>query len=130
MQLAKGSAEDLPSGLAANFRAFDFTRLSIERVVITDGFEKDVCLSSARRSRADLYQDKHTSNRQRLKKGGYVLKINYGKIEDLHILCYVWNICFIAHNYDFAVNAVHDVWNIVCPTFFHCSDNDFVRRFG
>ena len=57
MQLAKGSAEDLPSGLAANFRAFDFTRLSIERVVITDGFEKDVCLSSARRSRADLYQD-------------------------------------------------------------------------
>ena len=40
MQLAKGSAEDLPSGLAANFRAFDFTWLSIERVDSTDGFEK------------------------------------------------------------------------------------------
>ena len=63
MQLAKGSAEDLPSGLAANFRALDFTRLSIERVVITDGLKKTV-RASARRSRADLYQDKHTSNRQ------------------------------------------------------------------
>ena len=43
MQLAKGSAEDLPSGLAANFRAFDFTWLSIERVDSTDGLNKGVC---------------------------------------------------------------------------------------
>lgn len=102
----------------------------MQQVYSMGEFEKDVCLSCGERSEPHLYQDKHTSNRQRLKKGGYVLKINYGKIEDLHILCYVWNICFIAHNYDFAVNAVYNVWNVVCPTFFHCSDNNFVRRFG
>ena len=33
MQLAKGSAEDLPSGLAANFRAFGFgVRISDESI--------------------------------------------------------------------------------------------------
>ena len=62
--MTKGSAEDLPSGLAANFRAFDFTRLSIERVIITDGLKKDVCLSCGERSEPHLYQDKHTSYNQ------------------------------------------------------------------
>ena len=36
----------------------------MQRVDSTDGLKKDVCLSSARRSRADLYQDKHTFYRQ------------------------------------------------------------------
>ena len=40
MQLAKGNAEDLPSGLAANFRTFDFERSGIERVDSTDGLKK------------------------------------------------------------------------------------------
>ena len=40
------------------------------------------------------------------------------------------NICFVAHNYDFAGVSVHDMRNVVCPTFFHCSDNDFIRRLG
>ena len=64
MQLAKGSAEDLPSGLAANFRAFGFGERICNESIQLMGLKKDVCLSSARRSRADLYQDKHTSYRQ------------------------------------------------------------------
>ena len=40
------------------------TPLSPFFIYLMGGFEKDVCLSSARRSRADLYQDKHTPNRQ------------------------------------------------------------------
>lgn len=62
--MTKASAEDLLSGLAANFRAFDFTWLSIERVDLTNGFEKDVCLSCGERSEPHLYQDKHTSYNQ------------------------------------------------------------------
>lgn len=101
MQLAKGSAEDLLSGLAANFRAFDFTRLSIERVVITDGLKKDVCLSSARRSRADLYQDKHTSNRQHEKNHMFLNRffchdftmIDYYKSKACHFIKHAFLLC-------------------------------------
>ena len=37
-------------------------------------------------------------------------------------------ILFIAHNYDFAINAVHDVRNVVRPTFFYCSDRGICKN--
>ena len=63
MQLVKGSAEDLPSGLAANFRAFGFGERICNESIQRMGLKRRV-RASARRSRADLYQDKHTSYNQ------------------------------------------------------------------
>ncbi|MBQ6922917.1 MAG: hypothetical protein IJQ66_07500 [Clostridia bacterium] len=54
-----GNSGDSPSGSAANTAPSSLSFSVFQSVYLVAG----VCLSSAERSDADLYQDKHTPNR-------------------------------------------------------------------
>lgn len=71
MQLAKGSAEDLPSGLAANFRAFGFDERICNESIQRMGLKKTcACLAASVASRTCI----KTSTRLTIKWRIYCLK--------------------------------------------------------
>ena len=80
MQLAKGSAEDLPSGLAANFRAFGFGERICNESIQQMGLKKTcACLAASVASRTCI----KTSTR-------LIAKVGFLTFNQRKVLLYFW----------------------------------------